>query len=696
MTSARIASMTACTVTSVVGFPKLNEWAGVARNQSGSLVLAFALGGEGANNLGKDLIDQLHLFEPQSAEDFHQGLLDLLSQVRHTNCSIQFATALIGAEKVVFGSFGGSVTLKKPTKVQELIGGNDQLQLIEGRRGEYTVVLATAAASDYLAEIQERLAQDYQVETISSALIRGIQDQPDTSQLAVVFVVCENPNAATSQSTTQPASHAVTAANLLAHASAEVPSLKPEVLPTPNVSFESIDGESASTSPSTAQSRLSTTLPSRPSKLQRFGRDTTEIIKKLGGQIVQVVGRQLPKLQAFTIFIAKHSAKTLAKLPVLHQHYQQADQVTKRKIWIVIGGTLLLVCGALGVGIWRQQEQVRLNQHYTDATLKPLSLKAEANQLIASDPIQAREKATQVITQLEELVPQFRSNRPLNDLLAIEINSAKDFASAISGKQELSEPQVFFDLRLTDSSFVASTITAVENKLFFLDKEKRQVVMLDTTSKQSNLMSFSSPTVPVEWVATNNALYLLGDGLQKYDLNTKQLSPLKEAGDSDRDGTSLKLFGNYLYVLNPIKRNIFRFTLEKTGLSQGIGWIANKKDLDFSQVATMAVDGSIWLTTKTGEIKKYTQGQPESFKVEGLETAFNSPLIISTAENQTHLFLLEPDQHRLVILTKDGKLVKEVKSTAFGAATGLAATEAKTAVYVLSGSTVYSIPISDI
>ena len=127
-TSVKIAIMTACTVTSVVGFPKLNEWAGVAQNQSGSLVLAFAIQGDGASNLGKDLLDQLHEFEPHSAQDFHQGLLDLLSQVRHTHCAIQFSAALIGSEKVVFGSFGGSVTLKKPTKVQELIGGDDQLR----------------------------------------------------------------------------------------------------------------------------------------------------------------------------------------------------------------------------------------------------------------------------------------------------------------------------------------------------------------------------------------------------------------------------------------------------------------------------------------------------------------------------------------------------------------------------------------
>lgn len=683
--------MTACTVTSVVGFPKLNEWAGVAQNQSGSLVLAFAIQGEGASNLGKDLLDQLHEFEPHSAQDLHQGLLDLLSQVRHTHCSIQFAASLIGPEKVVFGSFGGSVTLKKPTKVQELIGGDDQLQLIEGKRGAYTIVLATAAAADYLTEIQERLAQGYRVDTISSALIRGIQNQPETSQLAVAFAVCTGPETA-GQILEQ---HTAATATLLAHASAESPGVKPEVLPTPTISVESIDNEPTKEAAGSAVSRFNAaTLPTRPNQLRRMKRTLASLTTSLLALTTSFAQQQIPKLTRSAGLLVSASQRFATKLPTLPARYHQADQITKRKIWIVVGGTALLVLGALGVAVWRQQEQARLTQQYTTAITAPLALKTEASQLINSDPIKAREKANQAIEELEQLVPQFRTNRQLTDTLAAEISAAKNFATEISGKQELSEPQIFFDLRLTDSSFVATTMTATGKTLFFLDKEKRQVVMLDTETKQSSLLSFTTTAIPVGWTATSNQLYLLGDGLQSYDLEKKSLESLKTSGDSDRDGTALKMFGNYLYVLNPIKRNIFRFTLGKAGLSEGIGWITDKKDLDFSQVHDMAVDGSIWLTTKTGEVKKYTQGRPQTFTIEGLETQFNSPLIISTSETQSNLFILEPNQNRLVILTKEGKLVKEVKSAALGAATGLAATDDQTAVYVLSGSVVYVIPIS--
>ena len=273
-----------------------------------------------------------------------------------------------------------------------------------------------------------------------------------------------------------------------------------------------------------------------------------------------------------------------------------------------------------------------------------------------------------------------------------EIDEAKSFAADISGKQELSQLQVFFDLRLTDSSFVANSLALVGDSLLFLDKEKKQLVTLNTINKQSSVTTLPTSTSLADWAPTSKQIFFLDNGLSSYNIESKKASIIKETGDTDREGTLLRLFDSYLYVLNPTKRNIFRFTIDKSGLSTGIGWVTNKKDLDFNNIYDFTVDGSIWLTTKSGEIKKYTQGQPQNFQVSGLETPFNSPLSIYTTEKLANIFVLEPNQKRMVVLSKDGKLIKEVKSQELGAATALTVSTEINVAYILSGSTVYAIP----
>ncbi len=674
-------NMSTCTVTPVVGYPQLHEWAGIAHNQSNSLNFVFSLKGEGASNLGKDLIDQIKLYEPQGSADLHQGLLDLLSQVRHTNCSIQFAASLIGNERVVFASLGGSISLKKPTRIIDVIGGNDQLQLVEGRRGDYIAVLATDAGTEFLVEIKQRLEQNYEPTTIASALVRAIQDETDTSQVAIAFIECKPLNSLQTES-------------LLAHASTVM--VRGETIAPPSVSVEDIncvdqvtvDGQTAGHS----ASRIPGSLPNRPNQSQRIARELKAVTKK----IVQITGSKLAI--TFTL-LSKLSKKgfvatvsVLKQLPSLPKKYQLTDKAVKLKIWIVLGGTFGLLLGAGIFSLIKKQEFANLEKKYRFAIVAPKNLRSEATALNSTDPIQARAKANQSVTDLEALKEQFGTNRTLAAELQKEISEAQAFATDISGKQELTQLQVFFDLRLTDSAFVADSIELLGEKLYFLDKEKKQLVTLDILNKQSDLASIPLASTPTDWTTSSKTLYFLDKGLSGYDFESKKIITLKETGDTDRDGTHIRVFSSFIYVLNPVKRNIFRFTINKSELSQGIGWITDKKNLDFAQIHDFTIDGSIWLTTKTGEIKKYTQGQPQSFQVSGLETAFNSPLIIFTSENSEAVFVLEPNQNRLVSMSKDGKLLKEVKSPELGAATDLTVNSQTNTAYVLSGSTVYTIP----
>lgn len=671
--------MTTCTVTPVIGYPKLNEWADVARNQSGTFVCAFAISGSGAGNLGKDITDQFKQFEPQTAQDLHQGLLDLLAQVRKANAVIQFACTLVNPTTIVFGSFGGTVVIKKQGKVRELIGASDQLQLIEGRRSDLLVVIATTASEEYVAEVKDRLEQGYELSNITSALMSAIQSDSTPAQLAIAFVECFN-------------SEIITKSQLLAQATVSA-ALKHEPPVKPTISIESIDVDSPVQE--TIQNHTNNPtrgLPTRPTHIKRLWRDSKQLSRKISQQVMKGLHINWQKTIQFCAVTYRQLSVGIARLPKLKTAYQTADTQTRSKILFAVVGTAVFLIAAIVFGIWKHQQLSALEKQYEQAVLKPTQLQQEAKHLLENDPVLAREKANQALQELEQLRPQFDRYHQLKTKLDAAVATAQSFATEISGQQELSDLQVFFDLRLADGSFLANSMHVVGNTLYFLDQEKRQVVSLNRETKQFNSFSLGESQVIADWAVAPKNLYILGSGITGYGLGDNKANQLKEVGDSDREGTILRQFDSYLYVFNPAKRNIFRFTFTSSGLSQGIGWITDKKNLDFNQVRDMAVDGSVWLTTKDGKVLKYVQGQSQAFTIDGMTEPFLSALQVSTSEADDHLYLLEPEKARIVILSKTGALIKEVLSPTLSAATDIVIADNPRALFILSGSTVYFIP----
>lgn len=127
--------------------------------------------------------------------------------------------------------------------------------------------------------------------------------------------------------------------------------------------------------------------------------------------------------------------------------------------------------------------------------------------------------------------------------------------------------------------------------------------------------------------------------------------------------------------------------------SDPIGWLQGPLGVQFTDVTSLSIDGDMWLTTTDGTIKKFTSGKEASFTIVGLQERFSTPIWLYTRENTTNLYVLEPSKRRLVILTKTGEFVREVKSNSLASATGIFVNETLQKAFAVSGSIIYEITL---
>jgi hypothetical protein len=97
--------------------------------------------------------------------------------------------------------------------------------------------------------------------------------------------------------------------------------------------------------------------------------------------------------------------------------------------------------------------------------------------------------------------------------------------------------------------------------------------------------------------------------------------------------------------------------------------------------------------TDTGKILRFASGRAEEFNITGLQDPFNSTLHLITREDRNEVWVLEHEKSRVVVLTKSGEFLREIKSTSLGAATGMILDDTGNKALVISGSSVFEISL---
>jgi hypothetical protein len=615
-------------VTPITGLPQVDGWAQVVTHPTRLLICALSVAGKNANSVGKTLSEQITHFTIVDSAILHNDLLDLLQRARSEECQLQLACFLQIDGKSIVATNSGSAFLKRHGRIGGILASEGELKIIEGPQVHDDIfILATQQAATLFPDLKTWLSQD--TEDLVPQLVADLQAHENSSLSALAWV--EQAPATADEGALEFADAAVSSGNKF------------------KLNFGA------------ALQRAKNLVPSRLRKNPVF------LAKRLISKIVNAVKT-----------FRERNNNILGEKPK-----------TLSKNFLIVGAAVILLLA--GIIFWRQYQ---IGQEL--ATLQPRFGElqqqfAQAKEVAESEPITARSETKAVMQGLEDLIAANPDKPAAIKALKDQYQLVQTFAGTIAGT-ETQDLEPFFDLRLAEANFVTKDLGLAGNTLLALDAAGGRAVLLDLTNKQTSQIVFDNIGTGRALAVDEDALYILADGLHQFELSENHPhTKLKDQGDSDRAAIILVRFNTYLYAFNPEERNLYRYLQNAEGLSDPIGWLTDKQGLEFDTVTSMAIDGDVWLTTNSGEVLKYTQGQPQNFSIADLATPFDSALKIATHPDSDYLFILEKTRHRLVLVRKDGSFFKEIVSDSLASAETLAASTAENAVYVVSGSLVYKI-----
>lgn len=253
---------------------------------------------------------------------------------------------------------------------------------------------------------------------------------------------------------------------------------------------------------------------------------------------------------------------------------------------------------------------------------------------------------------------------------------------------------IYYDMRLAVPDFVATIAAGNQEYIFAIDTQQQTGLLLNVTTKQviSRVDPIFSRARSVA-VIPGEGFVILSSGIYLIPFTATELIPqtLKEEGDSNRQASLIGAFGPYVYVLNPVKRSLYRYAKQKEEYSSPIGWLQDPLGVSYDAVTSLAVDGDVWITTDAGELKKFTAGKTTALNLDPVEPKIVNPIFLATAEESPALYILEPAAKRIVIYSKDGQFLKQITSPSLAAAQTLILNVNDNTLSIINGSLVYAL-----
>lgn len=236
----------------------------------------------------------------------------------------------------------------------------------------------------------------------------------------------------------------------------------------------------------------------------------------------------------------------------------------------------------------------------------------------------------------------------------------------LNGVVRLAEWETVLDASALSLLAKPAAAIAIDKEIYLLPKNSNLIYNYNLETKEEKFRfvnleeSFSLNAAS----SLLESLVLLSSkpSIAVYDLQNSLIREYDLPGVSQPVG--LDSYANRLYLMDKETGYIFRVGLADESLIVG-RW--SKKSVTGTAV-DLAVDGNVNILTSDGEIIVMNLGQEKEILRPQIRPPLLNPVKLETRDSLNNFYILDSLKERLVIISKEGRMIKQIKSNIFSAA----------------------------
>ncbi|HOK35527.1 MAG TPA: hypothetical protein PLL80_02645 [Candidatus Pacearchaeota archaeon] len=327
---------------------------------------------------------------------------------------------------------------------------------------------------------------------------------------------------------------------------------------------------------------------------------------------------------------------------------------------------IIILLILVGVGI-HQGQQASKGSAFKE-TIKTVEDKKNEgeNTLIYGDKEKALTLFGEAFDLLNTLEPS--SDEETQQLENLKNDLEKRIAE-LSGRKILSDISPIFEIKEGVEKWEPTGMILGGNNIYIFSDISGLVYKWDLQKKEGVFFQLNSESVLGGTIVGNMPIFLLKEGGVGFE-NGKNLkitfpSEIKfEDIASLEDSLELDNFQNYFYIFDKKDGEIIKYQFSQNELGSGSFWL-NERGAG-KNATSIAIDGSIYLLENNGKVQRFASGSlKEEFNPPKTFPKVQKATKIFTSSLNKYLYLLDPENKRMIILDKKGNLVNEYQSPEF-------------------------------
>jgi hypothetical protein len=377
------------------------------------------------------------------------------------------------------------------------------------------------------------------------------------------------------------------------------------------------------------------------------------------------------------------------KLPEKRIYIRSKEKVleeAQNKRLAVSVGLILLVLLVVSIGFGIKQRRSREERaRYEPRLIQAKHELEESIDLYSLNPVRSRELFASSKSIAEQLAREGVSDPELEVLKEM----LEENRGTILGEYE-GTTEHYLDLSLLSSGFEGSQLSMSDGRLFVLDKKGGRIVGISIDTKKTEVVAGPDQVEEAEHLASYSDRVFVMTASGIYEVGDEAVKVIEK----DWQGDALVYsYAANLYVLDKQASTIWRYAGTEESFGSKKSWFAAGVEPDLSGVISWTIDDSIWLLFDSGQIQKYSLGNPSAFNVSGFQGGLEGALSIYTDEESGFLYVLDPANRRVVVLDKNGDYQAQYISEEIAEAKDLAVSEKDGKIILLAGGKLFSIEI---
>ncbi|MDD5164247.1 MAG: hypothetical protein PHF10_02995 [Patescibacteria group bacterium] len=325
------------------------------------------------------------------------------------------------------------------------------------------------------------------------------------------------------------------------------------------------------------------------------------------------------------------------------------------------------------------------------------ALKTKESDLAVAEVYKNKETIGKILDEMNELIKKLpQKTQEQKDIYNSYRNKYVEKLNSLYQLTVVDNPLLLTDLTQTNKDIQADSLTNLGNNFYILNSSNNYIYSFDYNKKETQLVNNTSVNTGLlkKFIPLDNDVLIGWDKSQTiatFNTIDKKLSPSKLEMNHSSKIQDLGVFNNKLYTLDPESNQIYKYSKTLDGFAKEESWIQDQ-NIALSDALAMTIDSSIYVAKKTGQILKFYKNKQVEFNLDEIKPTLsmeNERTKIFTNADTKYLYLLDGATERLIILSKDGKLVKQFTSDKFDDLKDFIISKTEDKAFILSGTKIY-------